>query len=97
MVEDKIMTCGLRVPDKCRAPVKPNLHFFGEPIPESVKHGLQVATGKTKYVPMENPIFSDFYITNTHREPDLLIIIGSNMTQFPQLISLNCPKVMISE
>ena len=78
------MICGLQYEGKrCKAPVKPNLHFFGEPQPESLKHGLAVAEGSFRFVSMENPNFSDYYITNSKSSVDLVICIGGDMQAFP--------------
>lgn len=62
----------------------------------SIKHGIEVAEGRQKFVPMENPDFSDFYITNRKSPVDLLICIGSDMRKIPQLMDLDCPKVLIA-
>lgn len=85
---------------KCKGPVKPLLMFYGEPMPARIAWGLDKISDYNWKQP-ENPLND-----NEKQEVqkgggcDLLLIIGSNMDQYPmnEIINIpsnDCPKVLI--
>lgn len=82
--------------EPCKGPIKPNIVFFGEKMPDSFHAGWDLIRNKEFWHKESNPppLFE-------HGGCDLMIIIGTAMAVFPfsatiSQVEKDCPKVLIN-
>lgn len=95
--QQKIMRCQLKEAEEiCNGPVKPEIVFFGEPLPEKFHWGCDRIRNKKFGSQEENPepLFEDGGC-------DLMIVIGTALAVYPFSIcpsepTRDTPKVLIN-
>ena len=86
-----------KLKEPCKGPIKPNIVFFGEKMPESFHQGWDLLRNKEhSWVPDKDakPLFE-------HGGCDLMIIIGTAMAVFPfnntiHQVDKDCPRVLMN-
>jgi NAD+-dependent protein deacetylase sirtuin 2 len=89
------MRCGLRVEDQiCDGPVKPEITFFGEKLPDRFWYGWDRITNKEWGGLNDTPLYEDGGC-------DLMIVIGTGLAVYPFQMTVlkpdkECPQVLIN-
>lgn len=80
--------------EKCDGPVKPNITFFGEKLPERFWYGWDRITNMEWGGLNETPLYEDGGC-------DLMIVIGTGLAVYPFQMTVmkpskDCPQVLIN-